>query len=158
MKNSIKKLALSTLLLSGLSTTVMANDGDVYVGFQSSGFSSNGISAKLDLTDKYTVQGIVGFFGDVNNYSVRGLYHFKQKDHYNLYGYGSLGMWSWNNAFYDESVLGYGAGAGVEYDLRGLDSEFIPLFVNLELGMDIVNFDHYTYGGVELGLGLHYKF
>ena len=153
---------IATILLTSatLLSTLNAQDTEqgVYVGFQSSGFTSHGISAKMDLSDKLAAQGIVGFFGNVSNYSVRGLYKFKQQDHLSLYGYGSVGMWAWNNAFYDENVLGFGGGAGVSYDLRGLDSEFIPLFVNLELGLNVVNFNHYNYGGIGLGSGIEYKF
>ena len=156
MKKLIKVLTVSTLLI----TSIQAKE-TIGVGFQSSGFSSNGLSVKVDLTDTYTVQGIAGFFGDVNNYSVRGLYNFQNKKNYNLYGYGSVGMWKIEYDVFgleDESVVGYGAGAGVEYDLRGLSSDFIPLFVNFELGMDVVKFDNDSYGGFTTGLGLHYKF
>ena len=157
MKNQIKSLVASTLLLIVSQSTLIA-DEDISVGFQSSGFSSHGLSVKLDVGDKFVAQGVAGLLGDVTNYSVRGLYKFKEKNHYNLYGYGSLGMWQWDNYFHDETVMGYGAGAGIEYDLRGLDSDFVPLFVNVELGMEFIDFDYYDYGGFGIGLGLHYKF
>ena len=157
MKKIINGLVVTTLLMT--STTLNAKE-TIGIGFQSSGFSSNGISIKADLTDTFTVQGVGGFFGDVTNYSVRGLYNFQNQKNYNLYGYGSVGMWQIDYTFLeDESVIGYGAGAGVEYDLRGLSPDFIPLFVNFELGMDVVNFDNdSSYGGFVTGLGLHYKF
>lgn len=158
MKKFIKNLTTATLLLTVSQSTLIAEE-NIGIGFQSSGFSSNGLSVKADIGDKYVAQGVVGFFGDVNNYSVRGLYKFQENTHYNLYGYGSIGMWRWDSVFFgDESVLGYGAGAGIEYDLRALNSNMVPLFVNVELGMDFVNFDNYDYGGFGLGLGLHYKF
>ena len=157
MNKIIKGLVTTTLLIISTQSTLNAKE-TIGIGFQSSGFSSNGLSVKVDLTDKYAIQGIGGFFGDVTNYSIRGLYTFQDKKNYDLYGYGSVGMWKWNDAFFDESVVGYGAGGGVEYDLRGLSADFIPLFVNFELGMDFVNFDHYSYGGFTTGLGLHYKF
>jgi len=158
MNKIIKGMVATTLLIIGTQSTLHAKE-TIGVGFQSSGFSSNGLSIKVDLNEQYTVQGIAGFFGDVNNYSVRGLYNFQNKKNYNLYGYGSVGMWKIDYTFLeDESVVGYGAGAGVEYDLRGLSPSFIPLFINIELGMDIINFDNDSYGGFTTGVGLHYKF
>jgi hypothetical protein len=158
MKKTIKGLLTTTLLIVSTQSILNAKE-TIGVGFQSSGFSSNGLSVKVDLTDEYGVQAIGGFFGDVTNYSIRGLYTFQNKKNYNLYGYGSVGMWKIDYTFLDdESVVGYGAGAGVEYDLRALSPSFIPLFVNFELGIDVVKFDNDSYGGFTTGLGLHYKF
>jgi len=153
---------LTTVALLAITTqsTLQAKE-TVGVGFQSSGFSSNGLSVKVDLSDTYTVQGIAGFLGDVTNYSMRGLYNFQNEKDYSLYGYGGVGMWQIKYDIFgveDESVVGFGAGAGVEYDLRALSPNFIPLFVNFELGMDVVKFENDSYGGFTTGLGLHYKF
>jgi hypothetical protein len=42
-------------------------------------FLSNSISVKVDLTNEYGVQAIGGCFGDLINYSIRGLYTFQDK-------------------------------------------------------------------------------
>jgi len=160
-KNRVKSVALLTLL--GASVSLSAGDfsgKNIYAGFQST-WPSHGLSVKMDFTDKITGQAVVGFLGDLSHYSVRGLYKFKKEQFYNMYGYGSLGLWTWDSDYSgwkDESVVGVGGGAGIEYDLRGLDSSFIPLFVNAELGLNIASFDHYDFSSVGLGLGVHYKF
>ena len=157
------KKALVTVAMLGLSTQVNAMDlsnKNLYAGFQSS-WPSHGLSVKMDLNDKITGQAVVGFLGEINNYSVRGLYKFKKEQFYNMYGFGSLGLWTWNSDYVgwdDESVVGIGGGAGFEYDLRGIDKTFVPLFVSAELGLNIASFDHYNFSSVGLGVGLHYKF
>ncbi len=160
-KKQIK--ALTVVALLGATSQVSAADlsnKNIYAGFQSS-WPSHGLSVKMDFTDKITGQAVVGFLGELNNYSVRGLYKFKQEHFYSMYGFGSLGLWTWDSdlvGWDDESVLGIGGGAGFEYDLRGLDPTFIPLFVNAELGLNIASFDHYNFSSIGLGVGLHYKF
>ena len=160
---TIFKKALVTVAMLALSTQATATDfsnKNIYAGFQSS-WPSHGLSAKMDFTDKITGQAVIGFLGALNNYSVRGIYKFKKEQFYNMYGYGSLGLWTWDSDHHlydDESVVGVGGGAGFEYDLRGLDSTFIPLFVNAELGLNIASFDHYNFSSLGVGVGLHYKF
>ncbi len=162
VKNFIKGAVLTSVLYSAVeasSLTDSIKDNGVYVGFQSS-WPSYGISAKMDVGDKMAVQGIIGFLGTVNSYSLRGIYKFQREQFYNLYGFGSLGILTWGGvgSYGSESVFGFGAGGGVEYDLRGIDSSFIPIFINLELGITIANFDNYSFGSTGVGLGLHYKF
>ncbi|HIO95877.1 MAG TPA: hypothetical protein EYG67_03570 [Campylobacterales bacterium] len=156
----MKKTLLSILLSMGILSNATAND-NLYMGIQSS-FPSEGFSIKMDTSHKVAVQGIFDFIGDETSYALRGLYKFKKEQFYNVYGYGEIGLWSWDKAYYyheSETVLGFGAGAGIEYDLRGLDSSFIPLFVNAELNLHMIDFDYYhnddEFG---LGLGIHYKF
>ena len=137
-------------------STSFAKQGDWYAGLQ-----WYGLSGKYDMTNKLTAQGIVGLWGYSGLTSITGrvLYKFKQGRDYNFYGYGSLTSWSWSNSYYDETVFGFGVGAGGEYDIRGIDRSFIPLFVSLDLGVQVASFEHYGgFGGLGLGLGLHYKF
>ena len=156
----VKKLALSVLVAAScqLNAADFSNK-NIYAGFQSS-WPSHGLSVKMDMTDKISAQGVIGFFGDLNNYSVRGNYKFKKDQFWDMYGFGSLGLWTWDGygSFADESVVGIGGGAGFEYDLRGLDRSFIPLFVSAELGLNIASFDHYNFSSLGLGVGVHYKF
>jgi len=144
------------VVLIFLTSSVSAKSGDMYLGLQ-----WYGLSAKYDVTNKITAQGIVGLWGysGLTSFTGRVNYKFKEKNHYNLYGYGSVSSWSWSNSFYDETVIGFGAGAGAEYDIRGIDRNFIPLFISLDLGLQYASFSHYGgFGGLGIGLGLHYKF
>jgi len=114
------KKALIAVAMLGLSTQANASElsnKNLYAGFQSS-WPSHGLSVKMDFTDKITGQAVVGFLGALNNYSVRGLYKFKQESFYSMYGFGSLGLWTWDSDYADwkdESVLGIGGGAGFEF-------------------------------------------
>jgi len=154
MLNILKKsIVLSTLLLT---TNIHAKQGDIYAGLE-----WNGLSAKYDMTDKVTTQIIGGFWGysGLTSFTGRGIYKFKEQNNYNLYGYGSVSSWRWNGYGYNETAFGFGGGAGAEYDIRGIDTSFIPLFVSLDLGVQVANFDRYGgFGGLGLGLGIHYKF
>jgi len=154
----MKKLLKGSLLLSILllTTNIHAKEGDIYAGLE-----WYGLSAKYDVTDKITTQVIGGFWGysGLTCFTGRGIYKFKEQNHYNLYGYGSLSSWRWSGYGYNETAIGFGAGGGAEYDIRGIDREFIPLFVSLDLGFQVANFDRYGgFGGLGLGLGVHYKF
>ena len=139
-----------------LTSTTFAKKGDTYLGLQ-----WYGLSGKYDMSNKLTAQAIVGLWGYSGLTSITGRinYKFKEKNFYNLYGYGSLTSWSWSDSYYDETVFGFGVGAGGEYDLRGIDRGFIPLFISLDLGLQVASFKHYGgFGGIGLGLGIHYKF
>ncbi len=149
----ISSLLVATALLT---TNVSAKEGDLYAGLQ-----WYGLSGKYDFTDKLTAQAIVGLWGYSGLTSVTGRinYKFIEKNYTNFYAYGSLSHWSWSNSLYSESVFGFGAGAGAEYDIRGLDKSFIPLFISAELGLQVASFDYYgSFGALGLGLGVHYKF
>jgi len=147
----------SLVVLALLTTTASADKGDFYAGIE-----NHGISGKYDLSDKTTVQAIIGVwgYGDLTSMTGRGIYKFKEKEHFNFYGYGAISSWTWNDSYYgDETVIGFGAGAGAEYDIRGIDPDFIPLYINLDLGFQVASFDHYHgFTGLGLGLGVHYKF
>jgi hypothetical protein len=147
-----KTLLISALLL----TTLQAKEGDVYAGLE-----WYGLSAKYDVTDKITAQAIGGFWGysDLTSFTGRGLYKFKEQNNYTLYGYGSLSSWSYSGYGYNETVIGFGGGAGAEYDMRGIDPEFIPIFISADIGIEVANFDHYgSFSSLGIGLGIHYKF
>lgn len=120
---------------------------------------STGFSFKYRATDTITAQATAGFFGTLNYYSVRGLYAFNTGPFYEIYGYGAAGLWRWSGFLVDESSFGFGAGAGVEYDLRGIAPELPPLFASFELGFNFVNFDTYTgFSSFGQGIALHYRF
>jgi len=153
MKYTWKK---SLIVLALLGNTLHANEGDKYAGLE-----WYGVSAKYDATDKITAQAILGAWGysNLTSFTGRGIYKFKKADNYNFYGYGSLTSWTWDNGIDKETVFGFGAGAGVEYDIRGLDKDFIPLYLNADIGLQHASFKNYGgFGGPGIGLGVHYKF
>ena len=155
MTHKIIFLPLAMLLL--FSTKINAKEGDFYAGLE-----SYGLSAKYDVTNKVTAQGIIGVWGYQNNLTSitgKGIYKFKEKGHYDLYGYGAITSWSWDNGYQDETVIGFGAGVGAEYDIRGIDPDFIPLYLSGNIGLQVASFKYYSgFSGLGLGFGLHYKF
>ena len=138
------------------------------VGFQGS-FPAYGISGMMDVNETISVQAILGFFGSLNTYAGRGLYRFKKERDWEIYGYGMIGIWSYDGVGvrtgfalenYTETAVGFGAGAGLEYDWRALSPDLPPLFWNVELGIGIVNFNkvNYDFNTLLIGLGVHYRF
>lgn len=122
---------------------------------------SSGLSLKYRMSDAFTAQGIAGFFGSVNSYTARGLLAFNSGPFYDIYAYGSVGLWRWsgNRFFRSESAFGVGAGVGFEYDMRGLAPELPPFFASAELGASFANFDNFSgFSTLGVGLALHYRF
>ena len=165
----IKKILTTMLSLAAAATMATADEvkenssplHNLYVGFQTSGFTSSGISVKYAFTDDVKAQVILGLVGDVTTYEGRGLYSFSHKADLDTYGYVGVGQWHWSNPYYDETVMGYSLGGGAEYDIRKLDKnfkDFPAIYINGELGFEYVNFSHYSYGGVTAGVGIHYRF
>jgi hypothetical protein len=152
----ISTIAIATALLS---TTVSAKEGDWYGGVQLSG-----LSAKYDISNDSTVQGIVNFWGygyDIDVFSFTGRYirKVKQEKNYNLYWVAGAGV---TTVSASNSTLGTAfhgeAGVGAEYDIRGLDRDFIPLFISAEIDAGFVSVSGYGGAGVGIDIGLHYKF
>lgn len=155
MRKIAGALAGCVSLLPTIAAANSVTGGNLGVGFQSSWPASYGISAKYDVNDKMTAQGVLGSLGTVTNYSVRGLYRFKKKPDFDLYAFGSAGIYRYDYYLGNESVFGFGAGAGLEYDLsKALDG--LPLTVSGEIGFGLVSFDYYSYGAIGLGVGIHY--
>jgi hypothetical protein len=134
------------------------------VGFQGT-FPASGLSGMMNITDDIAIQAIAGFFGTLRTFSGRGLYKFQQEDYWDLYGYGMLGAWSYRgwtvgNSRTTETVLGFGAGAGIQYDWRAFNPDLPPIAWNLELGIGIVDFNevNYSFSTFMIGAGVHYRF
>ena len=158
----MKKIIFIIGIILNLTVNLIANNS-IYLGIQSS-FPSDGISVKIDTSEKVAFQSIVDPLGAERSISFRGIYKFKRNIFSNIYGYGEVGLWNWDRRYYnDESVntFGYGIGTGVEYDLRGLDAGFLPLFVNAELNLHFFDREKDYYSDSQelgLGFGVHYKF
>jgi hypothetical protein len=154
------KLISSMLVVSVLLTSsVSAQDGDWYGGVQLSG-----LSIKKDISNDSTIQGIVNFWGygyDVDVLSVTGRYIRKvtQKKNYNLYWVAGAGVTTVSASNSNLGTAFHGeAGVGAEYDIRGLDKDFIPLYISAELDAGFVSVSGYGGAGVGIDIGLHYKF
>jgi len=129
------------------------------VGFQSA-WPAWGLSGSFDVDERITAQAIVGAFGTLTNFGGRGLYRFSLEPSYNLYGYGTVGVWNYSGIV-RENVVGFGGGGGIELDWRRLfsdDGSFPPLFSTIDLGFVAANFDHYSFSGFTIGSGIHYRF
>ena len=140
-------------------TFAQANYGEerFSVGFQSS-FPAWGLSAKKNFGEKYAIQAIIGPVGALKTFAGRGLMKIKEDEMWSMYGYGTVGIWHYSFLGVGETVLGYGAGAGIEYDIRSLDEDLPPIYLNAELGIGVVNFGEvdYNFSTITIGIGAHY--
>ncbi len=117
-----------------------------------------GLSVKYDYSEDVTLQGTIGAFGTVTNFGGKVAYKFKKEPMYDLYGFVSAGMYKYSDVFFDESVIGFGGGAGIEYDLSEI-FDGMPLTISGEVGVSVVNFDNYSgFSAFGVGGGLHYWF
>jgi hypothetical protein len=133
------------------------------IGFQSS-WPAYGISGLYDVNEKITAQLVLGALGSWTTLSGRGLYHFSQQEKYNIYGFGSAGMYRYSYSILgnkeSESSVILGGGVGMEFPLRKLfnDDDFPPLYWSIDLGFSAGSFEHYNWSGFTWGGGLHYRF
>ena len=139
------------------------------MGFQSS-FPAWGISGMMDVAPNISVQGILGLFGDLRTYAGRGIYRFTKEPYWNTYGYGMIGAWSYPWLEYDwvaqrwvertETAMGFGAGAGVEYNWQAWERNLPPIWWNAEVGIGMVEFEEalYEFSTFMIGVGAHYRF
>jgi hypothetical protein len=157
--------ALLALCFSAVPGTLTAQEteksGSPFgIGFESS-WPSYGLSGIYDVNDRISAQAVVGAFGTVTNFSGRGIYRFTREDNYNVFGFGTAGLWNYSGLT-DESVLGLGAGAGVELDwqriLASNGTGFPPLFSSIEIGMVLAEFEYYNFSSFSVGAGFHYRF
>jgi len=164
------QVVIAVLLLLILSVSTMAQEslkGKKFgVGWQST-FPVYGLSGRYIVNEKIAGQVILGFFGDLSTYGGRVTYKFNEKPHYNLYGFGLLGLFSYTSPVLNtsnlqledktETAIGFGAGAGLEYFF----TEFIPeVGWNLEVGFGSIQFDEvdYDFSSIMIGGGVHYYF
>ncbi|MEZ4417907.1 MAG: hypothetical protein R3E10_19280 [Gemmatimonadota bacterium] len=142
-----------------------AQDSPYSIGFQSS-WPSYGLSGRYDASDQIQLQAVVGALGEVTNFSGRVNYDFQDKEKYDVYGYGAVGMWRYAYSILGvsdaETTIGLGGGAGFEFDLQEAfspdDDSFPPLFWSLEAGFVLASFDNYNWSPFVFGGGIHYHF
>lgn len=129
------------------------------VGFQSS-FPTFGFSGVLDISEQVSAQAIIGFSGEITTIGGRVLYRVQQKEWYDFYGFGVIGIWRYRGVFETENVVGFGGGGGLEFSWgKLLDIEdFPPVYSNVELGLTLASFEYYNFSALTYGAGIHYKF
>jgi hypothetical protein len=143
--------------------TVGVQGGRFGVGTASS-WPAYGLSGTYHVNEKVTAQAVLGFFGTVSSFSARGWYRFNRNEEYDLYGYATAGMYRYDYSTIlandTESVLGLGAGVGIETSLGKLfdQEDFPPIFANTELGLTYASFDFYNFSALTFGFGIHYRF
>lgn len=152
----------------GIDGTVGVQGGRYGVGFASS-WPSYGISGTLQMSETLTAEAIIGALGTVSHFGGRVWYRFNRNVNYDLYGYGAVGVYRYRYTNFDrfgarirdtESVLGLGAGVGIEAGLQKLlgDENFLPLFINAEFGLALASFEYYNFSSFSFGAGIHYRF
>lgn len=158
------------LAQDGQETTQESNSSKWGVGFQSS-WPAWGISGIYDVNELVSAQVVLGAFGSLTVLSGRILYRFNRREAYDLYGFGTLGVWRYTSDvfFFDrglirqtETVLGLGGGGGIELNwqkiLASSTDSFPPLYSTVDLGLGYANFDVYNFSSLWLGVGIHYRF
>ena len=113
--------------------------GKFGIGFQSS-FPVWGGSIMLNLNEQTSIQGLLGMFGDLKTYGGRFIYRFNNEQYSSTYGYGLLGAFSytglrigedWSLEETTETVFGFGAGVGIEYNWQALSQNLPALWSNI---------------------------
>lgn len=129
------------------------------VGFQSS-WPAYGLSGIYDVNPTVSAQAVLGFLGGWTTVSGRGLMRFSQRPFLDPYGYAMVGMWRYDSGLADASAVSAGGGGGLDFDLRRLGPDLPPLYLNMELGLSVMNMDlaGYTGAWMSFGAGLHYRF
>ncbi len=145
------------LMLSATPASAEIGNGEYAVGFHS-GFSSAGIAARIGIDDDWDAEGVLGIFGTLNYYGARGLYTLQDDDEWYTYAFGTVGIWTWESVLIDESVFGFGGGAGVEWDWRSLNSDLPPVTWYGELGLAVASFDSYSFSSFSIGTGFRWHF
>lgn len=157
-----------SLLLLGSSVVFAQGEKETKFGI---GFQSAyrwGISGMVDVAPNISVQGILAPFSDMKAYVGRGIYRFRIEPHWNTYGYGMIGAWShpWDKLEGEilveetETTMGFGIGAGIEYNWQGRFPNLPPVWWNFELGITKVKFEEADHlcSVFMFGLGVHYRF
>jgi len=154
--NYMKKLSLLILTLFFCNISYTQSLG---IGLQSS-FPSYGLSAKLDMNDTHSAQVIFGALGIVSNYSARYIYNFQETGAIQVkpFLYSQVGVWSYSFSSFgideNESTIGYGLGAGLEFNWLNFVSE--NLKTTVEIGYGKVDLDSYNFAFTTFGFGIHY--
>jgi hypothetical protein len=127
------------------------------VGIQSS-YPAWGLSGIYDLSDNVSAQAIAGMAFNWTTVSGRALVRFNRRPFIDPYGYGMVGFWRWTGSAAHQTQPTFGAGAGVDVDLRILLPELPPIFANFEVGIGRATIGNFGGMFLAFGSGLHYRF
>ena len=160
--HTITGLALALAATTFLATPAYAQgDSPWAVGLQG-GVPLNGLSARYDMSDKLTAQGILGAEIDLAGISGRLNYRFRQEEKYAIFGFGAVSLYSWSgtSAFAAETAVGFAGGAGVELPWPEIieDDEFPPLLSTVELGYGYAGFSNFSLTPLTLQASIHWEF
>ncbi len=159
----LHKACFALALLLATSTAAYSQDStsgnEKFAAGIQLGNQTTGFSFKYRATEKITGQVTLDFTGSITNYGVRGLYAFNTGPFYEIYGYASVALFRFDAILFTESTVGFGGGAGIEYDLRGLSPDLPPLFASFEIGASLGSFDAFSgFSLLGTGIALHYRF
>ena len=145
----MKKITSVLTAITVFSSALCASTGDQYIGVQ-----NLGISYKIDFSEDTTLQGIIGksFMQDGLLLEVSGIYKLPIERYVNGLGYiSAMGLRSDGD---DHTIsFGAGAGVGVEVDIRAIDRDLPPVFLNAKGGLTVGLSSVF-----DVGIGVHYKF
>jgi hypothetical protein len=135
-------------------------EGTFGVGLQLT-WPTFGLSGMMDVSDEVSIQGVLGTAGYGLAISGRGLFRLPHQEHFRPYVYGEAGLWS----AYREwgAVPNFGAGAGVELDIRQFLPEAPPIYAAFEAGLNMAFYRDRELGSgalvrFQIGPAVHYRF
>ncbi|MEL7362171.1 MAG: hypothetical protein AAFN13_08870, partial [Bacteroidota bacterium] len=123
-------LLLAPLALAQEPATVAEQGGRFGIGIQAA-YPASGISGLYQVNDKVTAQAVLGGGFGYTTLSGRLWYRFNQTGTYDIYGFGTLGYWSYRGG---SGSIAIGGGSGVEVSWRELLEleDCPPIFSNFE--------------------------
>ncbi|MDH5544137.1 MAG: hypothetical protein OEZ43_01015 [Gammaproteobacteria bacterium] len=153
----MKTIKASLLMIISLFVSAGAAQAeDKYaLGLQSM-YISNGISGKLFLNDKTSLQAVLGSGWWSTDIAVRGLFKFKEEKKYNLYGAAGVGVQMWR--FGTGTGIDFNGSVGIETNWENWIDDIFPLWWSFEVGAGFATADFYTPSLVRINGGVHYRF
>ena len=145
----MKKILNVLISTAMLSTVLLADAGDQYIGVQ-----NLGISYKIDLTNETAIQGVIGKTFAQQGLVIEGSGIYKLPIERYVNGLGYLSAIAMRSDAGDHHIsFGAGAGLGVEVDIRSVDRDLPPVFLSVKGGLAVGLLSTFDYG-----IGVHYKF
>lgn len=135
-------------------------EGNLGVGLQLT-WPTYGLSGMFDVSDNISVQGVVGTAGYGLALTGRGLYRLARQELFRPYAYGEAGMWTGYGGW--GTVPNFGAGAGVEVDIRQFIVDGPPIYAAFEAGLNMTIYSDSFLGSgsftrFQMGPSVHYRF
>jgi hypothetical protein len=132
-----------------------AREGTRGIGLQLS-WPAFGISGMVDVADQITLQGVLGGYMYGATLAGRGIYRFPAPDIWTPFAYGQVGVWTDYETH--GAVPNFGAGGGVEVDIRSFIPESPPIYAAFEAGIISVLQGDRPRVWLQIGPAVHYRF